>query len=71
MAAKDNPFTIFAAQVYGHTTGEDTVQRLKEGKCPFCGKVPDVSEFRDKLSRDEFARSGLCMTCQDVTFKDE
>lgn len=71
MAAKDNKFTILAAQVYGHTTGEDTVGRLQRGECPFCGKVPDVNEFRDKPSRDEFAQSGLCQTCQDVTFRDE
>ena len=71
MAAKDNPMTMLAAKVYGHVKGEDTVKRLKNGQCPFCGKVPDVNEFRDKASRDEFALSGLCMTCQDVVFREE
>lgn len=45
------------------------VDRVKEGKCAFCGKEIDtVFEFRDKLSRREFAISGLCQECQDKTF---
>lgn len=71
MAAKDDPMTMIAAMVYGHAKGEDTAGRLKRGECPFCGMVPGVSEFRDKASRDEFAKSGLCQTCQDITFKEE
>lgn len=45
------------------------VDRVKEGKCAFCGKEIDtVFEFRDKLSRREFAISGQCQECQDKTF---
>jgi len=71
MAAKDNPMTMLAAKVYGHVQGEDTVQRLKEGKCPFCGYKVTISDFKDRLSLQEFAQSGICQTCQDVTFKEE
>lgn len=38
------------------------------GKCPFCSKDIDINEFRDELSRKEFAISGLCQDCQDDTF---
>ena len=43
-----------------------------EGKCPFCGKEIDVeNEFKDQLSKDEFAISGLCQSCQDDFFNGE
>jgi len=46
------------------------VDRVKEGKCPLCRKEIDntVFAFRDKVSRREFAISGLCQECQDKTF---
>lgn len=42
--------------------------KRSQGKCPFCGKVVDDSEFRDDLSREEFRISGLCQKCQDEFF---
>lgn len=40
-----------------------------EGICPFCGKLIEVEvEFRDELSKEEFALSGLCQSCQDDFF---
>ena len=43
--------------------------RIKEGKCPFCGKNINVeNEFRDQLSKREFEISGLCQSCQDSVF---
>lgn len=43
--------------------------RIKEGKCPFCGKQINVeTEFRDPLSKREFEISGLCQSCQDNVF---
>ena len=48
------------------------MQRVEEGKCPFCGKIIDVSkEFRDELSLKEYHISGLCQMCQDEVFQDE
>ena len=45
-------------------------QNIKEGKCPFCGKIIDVdNEFKDDLSRREYEISGMCQTCQDEFFK--
>ena len=38
MAAKDDPFTVIAAEVFGHITGQPAAERLKRGECPFCGK---------------------------------
>lgn len=47
-------------------------RRIKEGKCPFCGKRIDVeNEFRDDLSRKEFQISGLCQSCQDDFFNED
>ena len=45
------------------------VDRVKEGKCSFCGKEIDtVFAFRDGVSKREFFISGLCQECQDETF---
>ena len=38
----------------------------KAGKCPICEQP--IGEFRDELSRKEYAISGLCQKCQDATF---
>jgi len=44
-------------------------ERRRQGLCPFCAKQIDPGkEFRDELSRKEFAISGLCQKCQDKTF---
>lgn len=44
-------------------------QNNAEGICPFCGKLIEVEiEFRDELSKQEFALSGLCQSCQDDFF---
>lgn len=44
--------------------------RKERGEYPRCGKVIDVSSFRDALSRKEFSISGFCQECQDVIFND-
>lgn len=46
-------------------------ERIEQGLCPFCGKKPEMSEFRDKLSLREYGISGLCQKCQDDTFRKE
>lgn len=44
------------------------VDKVKQGKCPFCDQVVKQEDFRDDLSRKEFKISGLCQKCQDETF---
>ena len=45
------------------------VAAVEQNKCPMCGKQIDVTkEFRDSLSRREYAISGLCQDCQDKIF---
>ena len=43
--------------------------KLREmGNCPFCTKLINETDFRDELSKKEFAISGLCQNCQDKMF---
>lgn len=44
------------------------VEDVEAGKCPFCGKIVDVAEFKDELSRREWEISGLCAACQKEMF---
>lgn len=45
------------------------VEAVEHNICPFCGKKIDVTkEFKDSLSRREYAISGLCQDCQDKVF---
>jgi hypothetical protein len=44
------------------------VDMVRRGLCPFCSKPVKESDFRDELSRAEFAISGLCQKCQDEVF---
>lgn len=47
----------------------EEMDQVKRGKCPFCGKDIDPNkEFRDELSKKEYAISGLCQACQDEVF---
>jgi hypothetical protein len=43
------------------------VQRVEDGLCSTCGKIPGV--FKDKISLREFYISGMCQRCQDQTFE--
>ena len=56
----------FLEGVAGRTTS------IQESRCvppPFgCGKPVSQEDFRDELSRREYAISGLCQTCQDSVF---
>lgn len=51
---------------------EDTLRlywnRRIIGKCPFCGTVPRLEDFKNTLSVREFNISGLCQACQDKMF---
>jgi hypothetical protein len=40
--------------------------KMTAGECVTCGKP--IDGFRDALSEKEYAISGLCQTCQDLTF---
>lgn len=51
------------------TVFPEEMERVKAGKCPFCGKEIDPdTEFRDEISRKEFDISGMCQKCQDEIF---
>jgi hypothetical protein len=54
------PFTKLAAAVTGLS--------LKDGHCPTCTRPVDPTEFRDQISRREYAITGMCQSCQDGTF---
>ena len=47
---------------------KEMFKRKDEGRCPFCGRVVVMDDFRDNLSRHEFEFSGLCQMCQDYFF---
>ena len=49
-----------------HLTGIDVNKAIETEVCPSCGKK--CGEFRDELSRQEQAISGLCQSCQDEVF---
>lgn len=40
----------------------------KENECSTCGKIVDKTEFRDKLSLEEYGISNTCQACQDKIF---
>lgn len=65
MSERDPIIQEFIEKVFPEET-----QRIKEGKCPFCGKNINVeNEFHDDLSRREFKISGMCQSCQDDFFE--
>lgn len=45
----------------------DRTNAIKSDVCVFCGKP--ATEFRDELSKREYAISGLCQRCQDEIFR--
>lgn len=44
------------------------VTRTKFNLCPLCGNPVKMEDFKDDLSRKEFAISGMCQECQDGIF---
>ena len=62
-SAKERPFTQFAAKLL---FGDEGVTSLNRGDCPCCSKP--ITEFRDALSRKEYAISGMCQECRDSVF---
>ena len=46
--------------------GKDRKSTIEGAKCMTC-KAPNLN-FRDPLSRKEYAISGMCQRCQDETF---
>ena len=63
MAAKDRPFTQFAARI---ALGQKAVERLDKGTCPICGSTNKT--FKDEISKREHGITGLCQVCQDAAF---
>ena len=48
---------------------QSMINRVKDRKCPFCGKQIVIADFRDDLSLKEFTISGICQKCKDEFFK--
>lgn len=46
--------------------GRDRETTIKADKCMYCGQP--ATEFKDELSKREYAISGLCQKCQDSVF---
>ena len=44
------------------------VDRTKFNLCPLCGNPVKMEDFKDALSRKEFAISGMCQECMDSIF---
>lgn len=44
------------------------IERVAQGKCPLCGCKVCSNDFKDELSKKEFAISGMCQKCQDKIF---
>jgi hypothetical protein len=47
-------------------TGKSREDTIRAGKCMTCDG--DATEFRDKLSEQEYRISGMCQKCQDSVF---
>lgn len=48
----------------------EAVKAKRSGSCPICRVPINMSNFRDALSRKEFAISGMCQYCQDQVFSE-
>lgn len=59
---KAPPIDAFIQKV----TGKDRRQTIAEASCMTCNGAAD--QFRDELSRREYAISGMCQECQDGVF---
>lgn len=47
---------------------EEEMKLVEKGRCPFCKKKVNISNFDDIQSKNEFFISGLCKQCQDKMF---
>ena len=57
---KSSELTDILEAMFGRTTA------IKSDTCSFCGFPAKI--FRDKVSKTEYATSGLCQDCQDSVF---
>ena len=63
---KSPEITKLLEEMFGRTTA------IKSNHCvsPPIGCGKPITPFRDMLSEQEYAISGLCQTCQDEIFKE-
>jgi len=47
---------------------QEQVERVKQGRCPFCNNEVNVNEFKNEISLKEYNISGMCQKCQDDFF---
>ena len=45
--------------------------KIKLEHCPVCMEEINRDDFRDQLSLREFDISGMCQSCQDITFVED
>jgi hypothetical protein len=45
-----------------------TAKAIDEKRCPMCGVVILMGNFRDPISAREYEISGMCQGCQDQIF---
>ena len=53
-------------QVISAAMGKDRRDMIRNGKCMTC--EGEAIDFRDELSKREYAISGMCQGCQDSVF---
>lgn len=53
-------------QLLSALAGKDREQTIQGNNCMTCNG--SANEFKDNLSRREYAISGMCQVCQDATF---
>lgn len=49
--------------------GKSQTEAMKKKECVFCHAEIKPEDFRDELSRKEYAISGICQKCQDEVFE--
>ena len=50
------------------TFGKSKTDAEEEKVCVFCHKPINFKDFRNEISRKEYAISGICQKCQDDVF---
>lgn len=68
-AHKSKAMAHFQDSLTGAIFNRAATKCIKNNICVSCGNP--ATTFQDKVSKDEFAISGLCQTCQNEVFKHE
>jgi len=63
---KSGAFETFLERYAEEAYGRSRTESIRKNICLGCGEA--VGEFRDSLSKKEYAISGFCQVCQDKVF---